>query len=75
MRPSHSLLLIYTSKLLYDKNLNNELEESIRNQFISVMYLRVPSVQDLFSELLQEIRNSVIRIMLYENSIIELCYT
>ena len=45
--PSHSLLLVYTGKYLYDKNMNNEQEESIRNQFCSVMYLRVPFVQDL----------------------------
>ena len=55
LRPSHSLLLVYTGKRLYDKNLNNEQEESIRNQFCSVMYLRIPSVQDLCSELLHEI--------------------
>ena len=55
LRPSYSLLLVYTGKHLYDKNLNNEQEESIRNQFCSVMYLRVPSVQDLCSELLWEI--------------------
>ena len=54
MRPSHSLLLVYTCKHLYDKNLNNEQQESIRNQLCSVMYLRVPSVQDLCSELLRE---------------------
>ena len=55
LRPSHSLLLVYTGKHLYDKNMNNELEESIRNQFCSVMYLRVPFVQDLYFELLREI--------------------
>ena len=55
LRPSHSLLLVYTSKHLYDKNLKNEQEESIRNFFYSVRYLRVPSVQDLCSELLREI--------------------
>ena len=53
--PSHSLLLVYISKHLYDKNPNNEQEESIRNQFSSVMYLWVHSVQDLYSELLWEI--------------------
>ena len=55
LRPSHSLLLVYTCKFLYDKNLNNEKKESIRNQLCSVMYLRVPSIQDLCSELLREI--------------------
>ena len=55
LRPSHSLLLVYTCKHLYDMNMNNEQEESIRNQFCSVMYLRVPSVQDLYFELLREI--------------------
>ena len=55
LRPSHSLLLVYTDKHLYDKNLNNEQEESIRNQFSSIMYLLVPFVQDLCSELLREI--------------------
>ena len=55
LRPSHSLLLIYIGNLLYDKNLNNEQEENIRNQLCSIMYLRVPSVQDLCSELLREI--------------------
>ena len=55
LRPSHSLLLVYTGKHLYDKNLNSEQEESIRNKFYSVMYLLVPSVQDLYSELLREI--------------------
>ena len=53
--PSHSLLLVYTGKHLYDKNLNNEQEESIRNQLRFVMYLRVPSVQDYCSVLLREI--------------------
>ena len=53
--PSHSLLLVYTGKHLYDKNMSNEQEESIKNQFCSVMYLRVPFVQDLCSELLREI--------------------
>ena len=52
LRPSHSLLLVYTDKHLYDKNLNNEQEEIIRNQFCSIMYLWVPSIQDLYSELL-----------------------
>ena len=47
--------VIYTDKHLYDKNLNNEQEESIRNQFSSVMNLQVPSVQDLCSELLRVI--------------------
>ena len=61
--------------MTYDKNLNNEQEKGIRNQFCYVMYLRVPFVQDLYSELLREIRNSVIRIMLYENFVIEFCYT
>ena len=61
--------------MTYDKNLNNEQEESIRNQFCYVMYLQVPFVQDLYSELLREIRNSIIRIMLYENFVIEFCYT
>ena len=55
LRPSHSLLLVYSGKHLYDKNLNNEQEESIRNQLCFVMFLRVPSIQDLCSELLQEI--------------------
>ena len=55
LRPSHSLLLVHTCKLLYDKNLNNEQEESIRNQLCSVMYLRVPSIQDLCLELLREL--------------------
>ena len=55
LRPSHSLLLVYTGKHLYDKNLNNEQEESLRKKISSVMYLRVPSVQDLCSELLWEI--------------------
>ena len=55
LRPSHSLLLVYTGKYLYDKNVNNEQEESIRNQFCFVMYLRVPYVQDLYFELLREI--------------------
>ena len=55
LRLSYSLLLVYTSKHLYDKSLNNEQEESIRNQFCSVMYLRVHSVQDLCSELLRKI--------------------
>ena len=55
LRPSHSLLLVYTGKHLYDKNMNNEQEERIRNKFCSIMYLRVPSVQDLCSELLWEI--------------------
>ena len=55
LRPSHSLLLVYTRKHLYDKNLNNEQEESIRNQLCSVIYLRVPSAQDLYFELLREI--------------------
>ena len=55
LRPSYSLLLVYTGKHLYDKNLKNEHEESIRNLFCSVMYLRVPYVQDFYSELLQEI--------------------
>ena len=36
---SHSLLMVYTDKHLYDKNLNNEQEESIKNQFCYVMYL------------------------------------
>ena len=49
LRPSHSLLLVYIGKHLYDKILNNE-EESIRNQFCSVMYL-----QDLCSDLLRDI--------------------
>ena len=53
--PSHSLLLVYIGKHLYDKNLNNEQEESIRNQLCSVMDLRVASVLDLCSELLREI--------------------
>ena len=75
MRPSHSLLLVYTCKHSFDKNPNNEQEESIRNQLCFVMYLWVPSVQDLCSELLREICNYVIRIMLYENSVIEFCYT
>ena len=52
LHPSYSLLLVYTCKHLYDKNLNNEQEESIRNQFCYVMYLRVPSIQNLCSELL-----------------------
>ena len=39
LRPSYSLLLVYTGKHLYDKNMNNEQEESIRNQLCSVMYL------------------------------------
>ena len=55
LHPSHSLLLVYTDKHLYDKNLNNEQEESIRNQLCSVIYLRVPSTQDLCFELLREI--------------------
>ena len=60
--PYHSLLPVHADKYLYvickhlyDKNLNNEQEESIRNLFCSVMYLRVPSVQDLCFELLREI--------------------
>ena len=44
LHPSHSLLLVYTTKHLYDKNPNNEQEESIRNQFGFVMYLWVPSI-------------------------------
>ena len=55
LRSSHSLLLVYTGKHLYDKNLNNEQEESIRNQLCSVMYLWVPYIQDLFSKLLREL--------------------
>ena len=55
LRPSHSSLVVYTCKHLYDKNMNNEQEESIRNQFCPIMYLRVPSVQDLYFELLQKI--------------------
>ena len=55
LHPSYSLLLVYTGKHLYDKNMNNEQEESIRNQLCSVMYLQVPYVQDLCSELLWEI--------------------
>ena len=55
LRASHSLLLFYTCKHLYDKNPNNEQEESIRNHLCSIMYLRVPSVQDLYSEILREI--------------------
>ena len=56
LRPSHSLLLVYSGKHLHDKNLNNEQEESIRNQLCSVMYLRVPYVQDLCSELLRDMK-------------------
>ena len=55
LHPSYSSFLVYIGKHLYNKNLNNEQEESIRNQFCSVMYLRVPSIQDLCSELLWEI--------------------
>ena len=55
LHPSHSLLLVYTGKHLYDKNPNNEQEESIRNQLCFVIYLRVPSVQDICSELQREI--------------------
>ena len=44
LRPSHSLLLVYTCKILYNENLNNEQEETIRNQLCFVMYLQVPSV-------------------------------
>ena len=32
LRPSHSLLLVYVGKHLYDKYLNNELEENKSNQ-------------------------------------------
>ena len=52
---SYSLLLVYTDKHLYDKNMNNEQKESIRNQFCFVIYVRVPYIQDLCSELLWKI--------------------
>ena len=51
LRPSHSLLLVYASKYLYDKYLNNEIYEnkvinSDAKTYLSfVLYLRVPSVK------------------------------
>ena len=70
-RPPHSLLSVYTGKHLYDKNMNNEQDESISNQFCSVLYctygylLYKNSVMNSYGRY----ENPIIRIILYENSV------
>ena len=71
--PSHSLLLVYTNKHLYDKNMNNE-QESINNQLYFVLYCtyRYPLYKIYVLNSYGRYENPVIRIMLYENSVIRI---
>ena len=67
---------VYTDKLLYEKNMNKEQYESISNKFCSVLYCTYTQLMYKISILnsYERYENHVIRIMLYENSVIEFWY-